>query len=125
MGHAKLSVTIPDEMYQEIKKTKVAVLPSEWYENCPMTVLEAFAAGKPVIGSDIGGIPELIEGGVDGFTFPPGDATALAEKISWVWENRTTARDMGMEGRKKVEQRFNAGAHYNGLISIYNSVLGK
>lgn len=120
-----LGFKMGDELKQLISEATAVVVPSEWYENCPMTILEAFAAGRPVIGSDIGGIPELIEDGVDGFTFAPGDAVALAEKIAWVWENRATARDMGVTGRKKVEERFNAKVHYDGLISIYNSVLDK
>ncbi len=111
------------ELKQLLTQAMAVVVPSEWYENCPMTILEAFAAGRPVIGSDIGGIPELIDEGVDGFVFPPGDSNALAEKIAWIWGNRATAKDMGMAGRKKVEEHFNAEAHYEGLMSIYNSVL--
>ena len=109
---------------QILSESTAVVVPSEWYENCPMTILEAFAAGRPVIGSDIGGIPELIDEGVDGFTFPPGDSVTLAEKVAWIWKNRDKARAMGLSGRKKVEERFNAEAHYDGLISIYNEVLG-
>ncbi len=112
-----------DELIKILSEATCVVVPSEVYENCPMTILEAFAAGRPVIGSDIGGIPELIEEDVDGFVFPPGDSVALAEKIAWVWDNRATAKDMGMAGRKKVEEHFNAEAHYEGLMSIYNSVL--
>lgn len=112
------------ELRHLLSEATCVVVPSEWYENCPMTVLEAFAAGKPVIGSDIGGIPELIKKDVDGFTFQPGNAQELAGKIQWIWENRSKAREMGMEGRKKVKEHFNAEAHYDGLISIYNSVLG-
>ncbi|MCP4991076.1 MAG: glycosyltransferase family 4 protein [Colwellia sp.] len=111
------------ELKKLLMEATAVVVPSEWYENCPMTILEAFAAGKPVIGSNIGGIPELIEEGVDGFTFPPGDQAALAEKITLIWEDRSKAREMGMQGRQKIEEKFNAEAHYDGLISIYESVL--
>ena len=113
-----------DELKTLLSESTCVVVPSEWYENCPMTVLEAFAAGRPVIGSDIGGIPELIEDGEDGFIFEPGNAQALAEKVQWIWEHRNKAREMGMQGRKKIEEQFNAELHYNGLMSIYNSVLG-
>jgi len=112
-----------DELRTLLTESTCVVVPSEWYENCPMTVLEAFAAGKPVIGSDIGGIPELIEEDVDGFIFQPGDANELSEKIQWVWSNRDKAKEMGMQGRKKMEKKFNAEAHYEGLMAIYNSVL--
>ena len=49
------------------------VLPSEWYENAPMSVLESFASGKPVIGARIGGIPEIIDEGENGWTFDSKD----------------------------------------------------
>lgn len=112
-----------DELRKLLSESTCVVIPSEWYENCPMTVLEAFAAGRPVIGSDIGGIPELIENNVDGFVFEPGNAESLSDHIKWIWENRSMAREMGLQGRRKVEQKFNVEAHYQGLISIYNSVL--
>lgn len=112
-----------DELKQLLSEAMTIVVPSEWYENCPMTILEAFAAGKPVIGADIGGIPELIENNVDGFTFPPGNSKKLAERIQWIWKNRDKAQDMGMSGRIKVEKHFNAEVHYNGLLEIYESVL--
>jgi glycosyltransferase involved in cell wall biosynthesis len=99
------------------------VVPSEWYENCPMSVLEAYAAGRPVIGSNIGGIPELIEDQEDGFIFSPGNSQELAEKINWVWRNRGSAREMGQKGRERVKSKFNAEAHYRGLMDIYESVL--
>lgn len=113
-----------DELKTLLSESTCVVVPSEWYENCPMTILEAFAAGRPVIGSDIGGIPELIKKDMDGLIFQPGNALELAGKIQWIWDNRSKAREMGMEGRKKIEERFNAAAHYEGLMAIYNSVLG-
>ncbi len=111
------------ELRTLLTESTCVVVPSECYENCPMTILEAFAAGKPVIGSDIGGIPELIDENVDGFIFPPGDVDALVEKIQWVWSNRKLAKQMGLRGRKKVEEKFNAKLHYEGLMAIYNSVI--
>ncbi|MCM1174333.1 MAG: glycosyltransferase [Blautia sp.] len=60
--------------------------PSEWYENCPFSVMESQAYGTPVIASDLGGIPELLQDGVTGELFPAGDAAALREKIKRLWE---------------------------------------
>lgn len=112
-----------NELKKLLSEATCVVVPSEWYENCPMTILEAFAAGRPVIGADIGGIPELIEQGQDGFTFEPKNAAALAEKVRWVWENRSQAREMGMAGRAKILEKFNAEQHYEGLMSVYKAVL--
>lgn len=112
---------------QELKKILAealcVVVPSEWYENCPMTVLEGFASGKPVIGANIGGIPELIDQGVDGLLFRPGDVQELAKKTRWVFEHRLEAAEMGLRGRKKVKDNFNYAKHYRGLMSIYDAVI--
>lgn len=111
------------ELKTTLSESTCVIVPSEGYENCPMTILEAFAAGRPVIGSRIGGIPELIDENDDGFTFDPGSSTQLSEKIRWIWNNRSQARRLGLAGRKKIELKFNAETHYNGLVSIYNSVI--
>jgi len=112
-----------DELRDLVSHCTCVVVPSEWYENCPMTILEAYASGRPVIGADIGGIPELIDEGVDGYTFSPGDVGSLSKRINWIWDNRALAHDMGRSGRKKVEDKFNAQAHYDALLNIYRSVL--
>lgn len=111
------------ELVEIVSGATCVVIPSELYENCPMTILEAFAAGRPVIGANIGGIPELIEEGQDGLIFEPKNPADLAQKVRWIWANRGKAREMGMLGRAKMEERFNAELHYEGLMNIYQSVL--
>lgn len=63
-----------------------SLYPSEWYENCPFSVMESQAYGTPMIASDLGGIPELLQDGVTGELFPAGDAAALKAKIRKLWE---------------------------------------
>lgn len=104
-----------------LSKALCIVLPSEWYENCPMSILESFASKKPVIGSNIGGIPELINDQEDGLLFEPGNASQLTERISWIWGNKAKAREMGMSGRRKVEIFFSASRHYDDLLELYSS----
>ncbi len=111
------------ELAKLLAEATCVVVPSEWYENCPMTVLEAFASGRPVLGANIGGIPELIEEGQDGWTFTAGDPQDLAGKVRRLWADRCGAREMGMLGRKKVEQNFSAEQHYDDLMAIYRSVM--
>lgn len=113
-----------DELKKLLAESTCVVVPSEWYENCPMTILEAFASSRPVIGSNIGGIPELIDHETDGFIFEPGNADALSRNIRWVWNNKSKAREMGMEGYEKVRGRFNPKKHYEGLIDIYKKLIG-
>lgn len=97
------------------------VIPSEWYENAPMTVLEAFAYGKPVIGADIGGIPEMVREGRTGLLFNPGDYQELYEKIKYLLLNPSVIRQMGKEARKKAEEEYNSEIHYQRLIKAYES----
>lgn len=107
-----------------IQDSSVVVVPSEWFENCPRTVLEGFACGKPVIGSRIGGIPELINEGVDGYLFEPGNAEELAEKISTILTDEKRRIEMGRAGRRKMEEQFSPDAFYDGTLDIYRQVAG-
>ena len=72
-----------------IVEARFSVYPSEWYENCPFSVMESLMYGTPVLGADIGGIPELIDAGVNGELFGSGNADALTEKIRALWDDRT------------------------------------
>ena len=76
-----------------IRQARFSLCPSEVYENCPFSVMESQLYGTPVLGADIGGIPELIEEGKTGELFESGNAAQLKEKIKMLWENRDlTAR---------------------------------
>ena len=100
-----------------VAAAKGVVVPSEWYENCPMSVLEAKAASTPVIGARIGGIPELVQSGVDGFLFNPGDSADLARAIESLCASDSDA--LGAAARADVERRFSPQVHYAALMDIY------
>jgi len=70
------------------------VVPSTWWENSPLTVLEALAAGVPVVGSRTGGLPELIEDGRTGLLVTPGDAAALRTALEDVVQGRKLAEPL-------------------------------
>jgi len=112
-----------DELQELILNSTCTVLPSEWYENCPMSVLESFAYGKPVIGADIGGIPELINHGVDGFLVPSGDVEQLRDRLQWMCDNKTQAIEMGKTAREKMENEFNADIHYEKIMNVYRKFI--
>ena len=111
------------DVVRMLRECRFVLVPSEWYENCPMVVLEGFAAGKPVIASKIGGIPELIDHGVDGLLFEPGDAEGLASAMLELIENPDLASEMGRKGREKVEQRYSIEMYMKSLLGIYDKVL--
>ena len=112
-----------DALRELIRNSICTVLPSEWYENCPMSVLESYAYGKPVIGADIGGIPELIVDGVDGFLVPSGEPETLQNRLLWMSEHKDDAAEMGRIGRYKMETEFNADIHYERIMNVYQQFL--
>lgn len=113
------------EVIEMIKKCNFVVLPSECYENFPFAVLEAFACGKPVIGSRIGGIPELVRDNNTGLTFEPGNSDDLAAKINYLENNPGEIGRMGMNARQFVQEELNSEKHYERLMYLYNSVISK
>jgi glycosyltransferase involved in cell wall biosynthesis len=112
-------------LHDEIKNSMFLVIPSEWYENNPRTVIEAFALGKPAVGARIGGIPELVQDWETGLTYASGDANDLKEKITLMVDRQDKISQMGKNARKLVEQKFNADIHYQNLIKIYKKALRK
>lgn len=96
------------------------VMPSEWYENGPISLLEAYAYGKPVLGARIGGIPEFIVPGETGELFESRNADELRQRMLWLWSNKPRLEDMGHAARRFVEQNHSFDRHYEGLMSIYH-----
>ena len=111
-----------DALIDLISKASFTVIPSIWYENCPMSVLESLSLRTPVLGADIGGIPELVDHGVDGLVYPAGDSEALASTISEMMESAERRAQMGEVGRSKIIRDFNEEVHYQKLLEIYKEV---
>jgi glycosyltransferase involved in cell wall biosynthesis len=101
---------------------RALVVPSEWYENQPMVILEAFAAGTPVIASNLGGNPELVADGERGLLHEPGDVADLASKLSYAREHPDEIAAMGERGRAFAKQ-FEPQEHLRRLLAIYDRVL--
>ncbi len=108
-----------DELNEEIKKSMFVVLPSEWYENNPRTIIEGFALGKPAVGARIGGIPELIRDNETGLLFEPGNVEDLKQKIEMQAADSDKIKQMGKNAWQFVEQELNEQKHYAGLMKIY------
>jgi glycosyltransferase involved in cell wall biosynthesis len=103
--------------------SSLVVVPSEYYENCPLSILETMALGRPVVGAAIGGIPELIEHGTDGLLFMPGDHVELRESIAGLVGDSRKLRAMGEEARRKITWRYNRTIHYERIMEVYESAL--
>lgn len=99
------------------------VLPSQCYENAPMSVLEAFFYGKAVVGSDLGGIPEMVRNEETGLLFQPGDAEDLAGKMRSLWHDAKGRRRLGRAARNLAENDYSHETHYRGLVQIYERLV--
>ncbi len=112
-----------DRLHERVLKALCVVMPSIWYENFPYSILEAFALGKPVIASDIGGMPETVADGETGLLFEPGNMQELAEKMKYLLVNPERAAEMGRKARARVETEFDSETHYRKLMEVYSRVL--
>jgi len=112
------------ELEREISEALAVVVPSQWYENNPRAVLEAFAMGTPVIGANIGGIPELVLSDETGLIFESGDADDLIRVMRYCINNKGTVWAMGKRAQVYVRKHFNAQQYYDELIDIYRRVTG-
>ena len=109
-----------EELRTTIAQAKFVVVPSIWYENCPFTVIEAQKLGTPVIGSSIGGIPELIEEGRTGELFEAGNMDTLIGKISELWNDSLKCKEYSKNCLKK---QFDSLEEYCiKLLRIYNNI---
>lgn len=91
---------------QVLGATDLFVLSSGEWEGLPLSVLEAMAAALPVVASDVGGTREAVMDGRTGYLFPPGDATALAQRLQLLAQDPVMAQQMGQQGRARIEQHF-------------------
>jgi glycosyltransferase involved in cell wall biosynthesis len=108
-----------EEVLDALRAAAVAVVPSRWYENMPIAVLEAFAAGIPVVGTDLGGLPELVDDGRHGALVPPDDPRALADALESFTTDPERAYRMGASARASVEERFAPADHLERLETMY------
>lgn len=107
----------------EMNSAAVLVVPSIWFENFPMTIVEAYAAGLPVIASRIGALPEIVRHGDTGLLFEPGNAVDLAQKIMWAVENPEAMSRMGGNARSEYEAKYTPARNYSQLMAIYESAI--
>lgn len=112
-----------DEVLELMGGAHFSVVPSEWPEVFGRVVIESFAKGTPVIASNIGALPELVDHGRTGLLFRPGDPEDLAAKIDWFLSHPAEAARMRREARAEFLAKYTAERNYQMLMEIYESVL--
>lgn len=104
-----------DEIKEIVSKARFSVIPSEWYENNPLSVIEAQCLGTPVLGARIGGIPELIENNVTGMTFESRNVNDLTSKLEAMWQHTFDYKEIAITSQK----RYNSESYYQKILKIY------
>lgn len=115
----KLSLT---DTYEVIGRARALVIPSLWHEPFGRVVVEAYAKGTAVIGSRMGGIPELIDDGRTGYTFDANSVDDLAQKINLLATDRERAVEMGLQGRADYLLKYTPESNYRQLMQLYAEV---
>ena len=112
------------ELKDIVAASRCVVLPSEWYENGPYSIMEAMAAGKPVIVSNLGGLPELVDDGITGYIVPAKDAEKLAEAIKKMSD--MPSKDllaMGQAATQKAKSMFDAQKYAREIVKKYEEII--
>jgi glycosyltransferase involved in cell wall biosynthesis len=113
-----------EELFSYIRNASFVLVPSEWYENNPLTIVEAYSSGKPVIGSNIGGIPELIIEEKTGYLFSMGDSMELEAKINKAMQlTEGDYLEMSETAYRFACDKFSEKTHYRDLLNIYREVI--
>ena len=111
--------TLADRMQRSL----AVVVPSLWEENCPMTIIEARVAGTPVICAASGGLPELVDDGVDGLLFDPHDPESIAAAANRLADEPSTLSAMADAGQARFTEHHSPDAHLRALLSIYETAI--
>jgi len=111
-----------ETLWDQVRGARALVAPSEWYEPFGLVILEAMAAARPVIASNIAGPAEVVSHGRDGLLVPPRDPDRLAAAFLRLWREPELALEMGRRGREKVESLYGADLHYRRLMRHYREV---
>jgi len=111
------------EVIATIRKARFLVFSSEWYENFPVTIAEAFACGTPVICSRLGAMEEIVSHGHTGLHFAAGRADDLAAQMDWAWSHPEQMSVMAREARREYETKYTADINYKLLMDIYDQVI--
>lgn len=112
----------PEAVQREMRAARFLVLPSMGYEMFPLTVLEAYANGLPVLCSDLPSLADLVEPGVTGFRFSPGDAEALAGAVHCALSDLPRLEQVGRCARARYDERYTPEANARQLLEIYGSL---
>ena len=112
-----------DALLVLMQRAEALIVPSRWYEGAPMTIVEAFACGLPVVASDLGAMKTMVQERRNGLRFTPGDAQELAAATMRIASNPGFRRALGKQARRTFEARYHADANYAHLLDLYTDAV--
>lgn len=118
-----LGLQTKEQVTTLMKQCRALVFPSRWYEGMPITIIEAFATGTPVIGAEIGAMPEMIRHDYNGFLFEAGNSVALTHRIREFESMNEQAGQLYKDARQTYLDRYHPEIHYQALLAIYEKTI--
>ena len=112
------------EVLETMRDAAILVFPSTWYEGFPLVLAEALATGLPVVASRLGAMEEIIEDGITGRLFFPGDADAMRQAVTWVFSHPDQMSTMRLRARAAFDRKYTAETNYARMMTIYETALG-
>ncbi len=112
-----------DKVIHLMQNASALIFPSEWHEPFGMVAVEAFATGLPVIGSRIGGIPEIVRDGYSGWNFTPNDAENLVKTVKLAWSDTSELKRRGFIARQQYEDYYSQEKNYRMMMNIYETAI--
>lgn len=112
-----------DQARISLPRSQTGSGPSLCLEAFGLVVIEAMSHGVPVIASRTGSLSEVVDDGLNGLLFEPGNARDLAEKIAYLWNRPSKCREMGGAGREKASKEYSENVYYDRLMAVYMSAI--
>ena len=109
-------------MIDIIRKSKFVIVPSICNENCPYSILESLAIGKAVVGSNMGGIPELIENNKNGYIYKYNDINDLSSKMKMLFDDKKLVEKLSKKSKELALAKYSQAKYYNNIMNIYDMV---
>ena len=113
----------PEQVREQMRGAAILVVPSEWYEGGPLTMIEAWGVGLPVVGSNMGAMSTAIKPHQNGLLFRPGDAGDLTAKVRWLWDQSADRQRMRDGALQTFHDIYSPERNYEYLIGIYDGAL--
>jgi glycosyltransferase involved in cell wall biosynthesis len=111
------------ELFEFYRNARFLIVPSTAFESFGIVAVEAMSHGLPVIASKLGGLLEIVDDGVTGFLFEPGNSEDLAVKMKLLWDAPDLCWQMGQAGREKVVREYNEDTYYNRIMACYEKAI--